>query len=299
MNIGIDIDGVLIDCEKYQIEKGKEYLGLPVVDEKGYDIKEIFNVSTEIDNKFWHDNIFDYAIKTPYKENAPEVIQKLRNDGHKIYIITSRCEIIDFCSDLYDVEKMRSMVIQSLKSHNIPYDEIIFTRDKSLYCSKHDVVLLIDDSTDNLDSLKGTNCVPICFSAKYNEDFNYEYRVFDWNNAYNVIKSILGGITMDNTNNVAYFNVRGLKCDHEGCDYNNPDIPVTDYPNWINKPCPKCGHSLLTQEDFDNVLKLMGNIGLPWKELLDKVLPDRDTNKIITGVSVKMNGTGALKFEEK
>lgn len=24
-----------------------------------------------------------------------------------------------------------------------------------------------------------------------------------------------------------------------------------DMANWINKPCPKCGENLLTQEDFD------------------------------------------------
>jgi hypothetical protein len=46
----------------------------------------------------------------------------------------------------------------------------------------------------------------------------------------------------------------GLKCDNESCDYENPTIKVEDYKEWIDKPCPKCGENLLTQEDFDNTM---------------------------------------------
>lgn len=40
-----------------------------------------------------------------------------------------------------------------------------------------------------------------------------------------------------------------LQCDAEGCDHreNTPDYG----PHLIGKPCPVCGASLLTQEDFD------------------------------------------------
>lgn len=42
----------------------------------------------------------------------------------------------------------------------------------------------------------------------------------------------------------------GLKCDTPHCNYFDPDIPVEDYPKWIGKPCPVCGRSLLTEEDY-------------------------------------------------
>ena len=45
------------------------------------------------------------------------------------------------------------------------------------------------------------------------------------------------------------YEIHGLKCDF--CDYKDDSIKYEDYPNWINKPCPICGHSLLTQEDYD------------------------------------------------
>jgi hypothetical protein len=41
-----------------------------------------------------------------------------------------------------------------------------------------------------------------------------------------------------------------LQCDADGCDHreNIPDYSA----EYIGKPCPKCGASLLTQEDYDD-----------------------------------------------
>ena len=47
---------------------------------------------------------------------------------------------------------------------------------------------------------------------------------------------------------------QGIKCDN--CDWNDMEIPSSDYPNWVNKPCPKCGANLLTEEDFKRGLLL-------------------------------------------
>lgn len=40
-----------------------------------------------------------------------------------------------------------------------------------------------------------------------------------------------------------------LKCDHEGCSHVEMCGPFTQ--EMVGKPCPVCGSSLLTQEDFD------------------------------------------------
>ena len=53
-------------------------------------------------------------------------------------------------------------------------------------------------------------------------------------------------------------NIIGLKCDNPDCDYNDDTIPFEDYEKYINKPCPKCGENLLTQEDYDETMDLMG-----------------------------------------
>lgn len=41
---------------------------------------------------------------------------------------------------------------------------------------------------------------------------------------------------------------RGIKCDAIGCDYRDENVTFADLPDWLEKPCPKCGASLLTRE---------------------------------------------------
>ena len=50
------------------------------------------------------------------------------------------------------------------------------------------------------------------------------------------------------------FTVSGIKCDNPSCDYKDMGVKFEDYPDYINKPCPKCGSVLLTQEDHDKCL---------------------------------------------
>jgi hypothetical protein len=49
----------------------------------------------------------------------------------------------------------------------------------------------------------------------------------------------------------------GLKCDNPHCDFEDETIPIEDYEKWINKPCPKCGENLLTQEDYDQTMQIL------------------------------------------
>ena len=45
--------------------------------------------------------------------------------------------------------------------------------------------------------------------------------------------------------------IGGIKCDNPSCDFRDESIPVEDYKNWLNKPCPICGSNLLTK-NFTN-----------------------------------------------
>ncbi len=42
----------------------------------------------------------------------------------------------------------------------------------------------------------------------------------------------------------------GIVCDNPTCDYEDNTVLVEDYKDWINKPCPKCGENLLTEQDL-------------------------------------------------
>ena len=49
----------------------------------------------------------------------------------------------------------------------------------------------------------------------------------------------------------------GIQCDKSGCGWSDDLVPVEDYENWINKPCPECGSNLLTQEDYDKTQSII------------------------------------------
>ena len=67
MRIGIDIDGVLTNIEqyvidyftKYCVENNIEY----EVGRSNYEFYKSFNISKEIENKFWKTHMQDYATK--------------------------------------------------------------------------------------------------------------------------------------------------------------------------------------------------------------------------------------------
>lgn len=86
--------------------------------------------------------------------------------------------------------------------------------------------------------------------------------------------------------------IHGIKCD--ACDYNNPDVKVEDYKDWLNKPCPKCGENLLTEEDYNNVQMILQIVGMA-----NEVLPDRVPNEKTVTMSVEMNGTGDMNLKLK
>ena len=53
------------------------------------------------------------------------------------------------------------------------------------------------------------------------------------------------------------YSVRGIKCDNPECDYVDENVSYLDYPSWVNKPCPKCGENLLTEEDYLKVKSMV------------------------------------------
>lgn len=43
-----------------------------------------------------------------------------------------------------------------------------------------------------------------------------------------------------------------LKCDN--CVWIDKSILIEEFQNYIDHPCPECGHNLLTNESFDNLI---------------------------------------------
>ena len=183
MKIGIDIDGVLTDVEKYQIDYGSKYFyqnyNKNIINVNAYDFDKMFHVNKNLDNDCWNEYLWNYATKEPARKFANEVTQKLHLDGNQLYIITSR----DYTNENSLVgEKMRNTVKDWLKHFNIYYDEIIFSpEDKLDICIKNNINIMIEDNEENINKL--SKKIPIlCFDARYNQNCIGKniYRVYSW-----------------------------------------------------------------------------------------------------------------------
>lgn len=186
MKIGIDIDGVLTDFEKWQLDFGSKFFieyNKKIVNPEGYDSDIIFNVTKDLDSFFWHKYLYEYAKKEPARKFAAEVIDKLKEEGYEIYIITAR-----YLTSRNDEigNEMRNIVINWLKENNINYDKIIFSpEDKLNTCIDNNINIMIEDKAENINNI--SKIIPVvCFDARYNKACTGEniFRAYTWYDVY-------------------------------------------------------------------------------------------------------------------
>lgn len=202
MNIGIDIDGVLTDVRQFIIEEGLKYCEKnkkgKLVNINGFNSDDIFDWGKEADTDFWVKNIFYYAENNPVIEGASENIQKLKDDGHKIYIITARWLTTDEADELFEGnpgEKMRNTVKNWLAKNNIIYDKLIFSgSDKLNSIIENNIDVMIDDSPKNVMQLSQFTKV-LCYNWTYNREVEGKniYRCNNWNETYSKIVELNKG----------------------------------------------------------------------------------------------------------
>jgi uncharacterized HAD superfamily protein len=207
MNIGIDVDGVLVDLTDYQIGIGAPYFkkryGYEIIDPKAYDVKDIFGCTEKERIKFGWRTIWKYIIRFPARDNASEVIRKLKNEGHRIIIITGRVYVKQNKSlgqiFLPPSKRLLRWIFRStlknwLKRRNIPYDEIVYCSEfnshveKYLACKEYEIGIMVEDKTEVIMALSTITKV-ICFDCTYNQDCEGEniIRAHDWKEVYRLI----------------------------------------------------------------------------------------------------------------
>jgi 1-acyl-sn-glycerol-3-phosphate acyltransferase len=178
LNIGIDADGVIFDLFRFQIEKGKKHF--KKTDEEinidKYDIADIFNCSRTKRQLFWIKHIYEYCMYSPLMDAAVESMKKWRDEGHKLYNITSRV-YVDNRTPLGAF--FRYMIEKRYKKEGIVFDGIDYcseknsARDKTLACSKRQIDVMLEDKEDNIEAISKISKV-LCFDAGYNQNCDVE-----------------------------------------------------------------------------------------------------------------------------
>ena len=194
MNIGIDIDGVLTNLENYIATIGKKFT---ILNNLGFDDKMSQNsiygfLKKEDSHAFWDKHWFDYAKNIPARPNCSQIINKLKQEGNNIIIITART--YDSQIIKYGIKKQKEMeqeIINWLQNNNINYDKLIFSDiNKLKNCIDNNIDIMIEDSISNIEQLKKHMKI-ICFNAKYNKVYKDRnlLRVDNWENIYQLISN--------------------------------------------------------------------------------------------------------------
>ena len=193
MRIGIDIDGVLTNVEEFEIDYGSKYFyenrQLDNVENNIDFNKGNYNVDEDISNNFWSKAIYDY-IKIKPRNFACEVINKLKNDGNTICIVTNRISDLSYCD--ITPEQMKKIVIQWLDEYSIYYDELIFSNgDKTKFIINNKIDIMIEDNEKNIKAIN--KIIPvICYNARYNMNCKGKniIRCYSWYDIYSKLEGM-------------------------------------------------------------------------------------------------------------
>ncbi len=180
MKIGVDVDGVLTNLEDYQLKYGKKYFKDAVdIDENAYDICDIFHCSKEEREKFWTKYIWGYSLNEPVRAGMQELLQRLSDDGNRIFIITGRAHTTE---ENARGSLFRKMLIAWLDKNNIPYEKIYYcdesnsSDDKYDICKRLGIDVMIEDKTENIEKIQSISSV-LCIANRHNQHVTENGRV--------------------------------------------------------------------------------------------------------------------------
>ncbi len=184
MRIGIDIDDTMADTFDYLMPYIAEFFEIDIKCLKDNNIS--YNTLSEKMKKReleFAKKYYDKVIpSTPFKTKVAEYIDKIKDLGHEIIIITARDKTL--YTDEYKT------TIKELKNNNINYDKLICNFDKAKVCVMEKIDLFIDDSIANCNKVKQLGIETILFNSKSNIRYKTNlYRVDNWKEIYEKIKN--------------------------------------------------------------------------------------------------------------
>ena len=186
MNIGIDIDDTISEtfetllpyAQKYTIEDLKRESKVTIdsnianhfyiVYMNGWNEKEATD--------FWSKYYGEILRQLNIKKFAAEVIKKLKQQGHKIYLITARWDMPN--------DNIKEITEKWLEENKVEYDELIINAsDKLKLVQEKDIEIFIDDSVNNCKTLaNNSNANVNMMTSRVNGSLEDEKikRVFSW-----------------------------------------------------------------------------------------------------------------------
>ena len=189
MRIGIDIDNVISNFDdvllKEYLKHDKELRGTGIIHNAHYYItKGMFDWTKEENDDFYCSNIERIAKSLKPLNNAKQIIDKLKQEGNEIYIISSR--------DNGEYTNPREMTVEWLEKYDIKYDKLILTDkyEKGRGCKENQIDIMIEDTIKNCEDIEGNGVKCLIMDTRYNkEDIRFK-RVKNWKEIYSRISEM-------------------------------------------------------------------------------------------------------------
>ena len=127
MRIGVDIDGVLTDLSSFLFDYAIDFYkekGIDMVNPRGYEVKEMFNITEDLVYEFWVKYLPKY-FSMPPRRKAAEIIKKLQMEGNYIVIISARGSGKD--EDTLGKESTEYVTDKWLSMYGFDPDLVLFT----------------------------------------------------------------------------------------------------------------------------------------------------------------------------
>jgi len=185
MRIGIDIDNVISDMtgtmlEEY-LEHDKTLRSTGIVNSEARIRFGMFDWTKEEEENFYYSNIERIAAKFKLIPNSKETIDKLKQDGNEIYIITGR--------DNGEYKDPWNLTTTWLKRHEIYYDKLILTdaydsHAKTVECEKYNIDIMIDDNIATCLDIQKHGIKILVMNTKFNMTDDKVDRVNNWDEIY-------------------------------------------------------------------------------------------------------------------
>jgi len=180
MKLGFDIDGVISDFVKTfsKIVEKKYDIILKEADIYCHDLNLVLGI-----NKKERDHLIREALKKELALNhgAQETLEKLCEEGHKIYLLTARPH------DLLEV------TITWLKKNDIPFTELLQLNKGEKYLAKVDLDLIVEDCLE--DALEWSQKVKsvLVYDHPWNKTLNVKClikRVYSWDEIFEEVQRL-------------------------------------------------------------------------------------------------------------
>lgn len=199
MRIAFDVDGVITNLQKFEIEEGRKIFNdnKKSVNKSYLKFQDLFSCTEKEESDFWLKSIWKYSLSEMPRAGIAEEIRRLKDQNHEIFLITARVHTTrnDALGLLF-----RKMLLHWLKKNDIKYDHIIYCNEKTsdiektVACIENDIDLIIDDEPKNIRALQEVTNVGV-MQETYNKECSGEntYMI----NSPKEIQNIVSKITED------------------------------------------------------------------------------------------------------